>query len=289
MAYARPLNQTFNQLNLHMYRLPDGQRGALRTTSLALAREASREESKCADDHSGSHYNPFKGLKRLYTGFRRHRKSSRDDDDDDNRLRKYYSSPLRYASGGHPVLDSPPEEVPSSSGAKVHFTEDHSDGEVDDVESRHASDSELGNDSTTGSDSNSRPASAGRRSTPKRHRYSRFYSTSSSRSSSKSPTRPTSKHVRFASKDPRVIDTYSPEEYDRRVNDPWDLLTKESRARMRDEMNQYTTQEMQLNDVYNTNDSEYCTLCWREHCHCRALSKDIWRRAKSSSMVRAGA
>ncbi|KAI8326184.1 hypothetical protein GQ54DRAFT_294883 [Martensiomyces pterosporus] len=247
MAYARPLGQTFNQLNLNMYRLPDGQRGALRTTSLALAQEASREDSHhhlfTSDSSSGSHYNPFKGIKRLYSGFRKRRSSARSHSPDDGRLRMFYSTPLHASDA--PVSSSPP-------------TAHHS---VSEQTPRRNSDGKLTEQPKDSSTCPSPP---------------------------KSPSR-THKRVRFAQSEPKVDETYSLEEYDRRVVDPWEFLTKEKRQEMREEMNHYTTNEMQLNNVYNTNDSMYCTLCWRKHCHCRALSKDIWKRAKSTSMVRAGA
>ncbi|KAI9504032.1 hypothetical protein BX070DRAFT_223297 [Coemansia spiralis] len=258
MAYARPLGHTFNQLNLHMYRLPDGQRGALRSTSLALAREASKDDSgrRTSSDSSDSNdggsnqhsYNPFKGIKRLYSDFRRRKsRSSSPDEDSNTRLRKFYSTPLNASKRS----TSPPVQ-PAAATHKCKTTQ----------ASRRISE---GNVSSTalGETSELRPRS---------------------RASSNQ-----SKRVRFASSDPEEHNTYSPEEYDRRVVDPWELLTKEARNRMRDEMAEYTSQEMELNDVYNTNDSKYCTLCWRQHCHCRALSKDIWRRARSTSMVRAGA
>ncbi|KAJ2333155.1 hypothetical protein GGH91_006003 [Coemansia sp. RSA 2671] len=238
MAYARPLGQTFNQMNLHMYRLPDSQRGALRSTSLALAREASREDNHRSDSGSSGHYNPFKGFKRLYSGLRKHR-SRGHSSDEDTKLRKFYSTPL---GGGTIARDSSPP--PATESPATH----------------RLSDSELDRASARSSDE-----------TPP-----------------KSPSR-LAKHVHFTGTDPMVNDTYSPEEYDRRVVDPWELLTKESRAKLRDEMNEYMSEEMKLNDVYYSNDSTYCTLCWRPFCHCRALSKDIWRRARSTNMVRAGA
>ncbi|KAJ1930993.1 hypothetical protein EC988_009940, partial [Linderina pennispora] len=83
-----------------MYRLPDGQRGALRQTSLALAREASRDDGRSSDTGSSTHLNPFKGIKRLYNGFRKHKSTARSHSpapSDDGRLRKFYSLPL-YAS-----------------------------------------------------------------------------------------------------------------------------------------------------------------------------------------------
>ncbi|KAJ1998278.1 hypothetical protein GGI04_005074 [Coemansia thaxteri] len=252
MAYARPLGQTFNQLNLHMYRLPDSQRGALRSTSLALAREASREDSHRSgggSDSGGSHYNPFKGIKRLYTGLRKHHRTrGHSPPDDETKLRKFYSTPLRSSD----VVSGSPPPAPSVHPSKTAQTA-----------SRPISDSEIG--SIMIAREEEQPPSP-----------------------SKSPSR-ASKHVRFAGSEPKVIDTYSPEEYDRRVVDPWELLTKESRVKLRDEMNEYMSNEMKLNDVYYSNDSTYCTLCWRPLCHCRALSKDIWRRARSSNMVRAGA
>ncbi|KAJ2827145.1 hypothetical protein IWW50_002027 [Coemansia erecta] len=240
MAYARPLGQTFNQLNLNMYRLPDGQRGALRSTSLALAREASRDDGQGRSGDSGSHYNPFKGIKRLYSGLRKHRSRARSPD---NSLRKFYSAPL--GSSAPPVPEPQPSPVPAH----------HS--KTTQTRRRHASDGDL-SDATASADESSGSSSL-------------------------------SKHVRFSRKDPNVIKTYSPEEYDRRVADPWEFLTREKRDQIREEMCEYTTHGMDLNDVYNSNSSMYCTLCWRERCHCRALSKDIWRRAKSASILRAGA
>ncbi|KAJ1663452.1 hypothetical protein IW140_005112 [Coemansia sp. RSA 1813] len=262
MSYYRPLGQTFNQLNLHMYRLPDGQRGALRSTSLALAREASRDggyrrpSSDSSDSDSNSHhsYNPFKGIKRLYTGFRKHRSRSGSSDDDSNRLRKFYSTPL--TSSKRTPSPPAPAPAPENDAHKCKTTQTGrcvSDGEVHD------------------------PASLLTVNEEERGR-------SRSRSSSR-----LSKRVRFAGGEPEEHATYSSKEYDRRVIDPWEMLTKESRDKMREEMSDYTSHEMVLNNVYNTNDSKYCTLCWRQHCHCRPLSKDIWRRAKSPSMVRAGA
>ncbi|KAJ1727315.1 hypothetical protein LPJ61_004635 [Coemansia biformis] len=246
MAYARPLGHTFNQLNLHMYRLPDGQRGALRSTSLALAREASREDdrSRGRRDSAGSSYNPFKGIKRLYADLRKHHSRARDQPSDGGaRLRKFNSVPV---TGSSAVLGSspPPPQAMADKRKSVLVAHYASDGEV--------SDSALLSDS------------------------------------SDSPVRP-ARRVRFSRSDPVVRETYSPEEYDRRVNDPWESMTKEKRDGIRVEMSDYTTREMVLNNVYNTNLSEYCTLCWRERCHCRALSKDIWRRARSSSMVHAAA
>ncbi|KAJ2866737.1 hypothetical protein GGH94_001307 [Coemansia aciculifera] len=253
MAYARPLGQTFNQLNLHMYRLPDSQRGALRSTSLALAREASREDNHRSDSGSGSHYNPFKGFKRLYSGLRKHR-SRGHSPDDDTKLRKFYSTPLGGGTRDTITTDSSPP--PATEGLSAHHSKTSQIATT-----RRISDSEL---------ERSAVDSGGEQTPPK------------------SPSR-LAKHVHFTGTDPKVIDTYSPEEYDRRVIDPWELLTKESRNKMRDEMNQYMSEEMKLNDVYYSNDSTYCTLCWRPFCHCRALSKDIWRRARSTNMVRAGA
>ncbi|KAJ2803664.1 hypothetical protein H4R20_002802 [Coemansia guatemalensis] len=254
MAYYRPLGQTFNQLNLNMYRLPDGQRGALGSTRLALAREASREDGQGRGrrDSGSSHYNPFKGIKRLYSGLRRHKSR---DTSPDTTLRKYYSTPL---GARDPVPGS--DKLSSHSASKSKTTQTGqcvSDGEV--------SDSALSSETSC----STQPSS------PSQHR---------SRSRSQSE-----KHVRFARSDPQVDNTYSPEEYDRRVVDPWEFMTKERRDKIREELNDYTTREMELNNVYNTNSSHYCTLCWRERCHCRALSKDIWRRARSTSMVRAGA
>ncbi|KAJ2453117.1 hypothetical protein EV183_002457 [Coemansia sp. RSA 2336] len=239
MAYARPLGQTFNQLNLNMYRLPDGQRGALRTTSLALAREASRENAP-----ETTSYNPFKGIKRLYSGLRKHRRSR--ERSPDKSLRKVYSTPVR----GMAIADS---SEPRISGVSTHSCK------TTQPRRRRSSGNEI-------SDSADSAASSG----------------------SASPSR-AAKHVRFARSDPKVIDTYSPDEYDRRVADPWEFLTREKRDQIREEMREYATHEMRINDVYNTNSSHYCTLCWRESCHCRALSKDIWRRAKSTSILRAGA
>ncbi|ORX66366.1 hypothetical protein DL89DRAFT_260385 [Linderina pennispora] len=224
-----------------MYRLPDGQRGALRQTSLALAREASRDDGRSSDTGSSTHLNPFKGIKRLYNGFRKHKSSARSHSpapSDDGRLRKFYSLPL-YAS------DNTNQNSKSYSSEK-----------------RRTSDDGVVEGSSKGASAYPSPPL--------------------------SPTKPR-KRVHFNSSTPEVSHTYSAEEYDRRVVDPWELMTRESRAEMRNEMVNYTRNEMQLNDVYNTNDSTYCTLCWRKHCHCRALSKDIWKRAKSTSMVRAGA
>ncbi|KAJ2519453.1 hypothetical protein H4217_002682 [Coemansia sp. RSA 1939] len=256
MSYYRPLGQTFNQLNLHMYRLPDGQRGALRSTSLALAREASRDDghrrpsSDSSDSNSSTHHslNPLKGIKRLYSGFRKHKSRRGSSDDDNTRLRKFYSTPLTSSRR----TSSPPVSEATAHKCKTSQT------------GRCASDGELSDSGVTKAE--------------KEHSESR--SGSSSR---------ISKRVRFASGDPEEHATYSSAEYDRRVIDPWETLTRESRDKMRAEMDDYTTQEMPLNDVYNTNDSKYCTLCWRQHCYCRPLSKDIWRRAKSTNMVRAGA
>ncbi|KAI9482159.1 hypothetical protein LPJ78_000819 [Coemansia sp. RSA 989] len=244
MAYTRPLGQTFNQLNLNMYRLPDGQRGALRTTSLALAREASREDGRSSDSNS---YNPFKGIKRLYSGLRKHRRSR--ERSPDKSLRKFYSTPVRGM--GSAIADS---DEPQISGVATHSCK------TTQPRRRRSSGNELSDsaDSTTASSGSASPSRA-------------------------------SKHVRFTRIDPKVIDTYSPEEYDRRVADPWEFLTREKRDQIREEMREYATHEMKINDVYNTNSSVYCTLCWRESCHCRALSKDIWRRAKSTSILRAGA
>ncbi|KAJ2159910.1 hypothetical protein GGF46_002692 [Coemansia sp. RSA 552] len=246
MAYARPLGQTFNQLNLNMYRLPDGQRGALRSTSLALARESTQD-----DRDNESHHNPFRGIKRLYSGLRRRhharaRARSSDDDDDDTRLRKYYSTPMDSKGSGE--TRSRLSSVLAHHSNSTPTGRPLSDGDV----------SEDALDSTT--------------------------TTDTSRSSSRS-----AKHVHFARREPIVRDTYSPEEYDRRVVDPWEFMTKEKRERIRSEMNDYTSNGMVLNDVYNTNSSEFCTLCWRKRCYCRPLSKDIWRRAKSTSIMRAGA
>ncbi|KAJ2614744.1 hypothetical protein H4S08_001568 [Coemansia sp. RSA 1365] len=253
MAYYRPLGQTFNQLNLNMYRLPDGQRGALGSTRLALAREASREDSHSrARRDSNSHYNPFKGIKRLYSGLRRHKSR---ETSPDTTLRKYYSAPL---GANDPVPGS--EKLTPHSASKSGTTQPGrclSDGEI--------SDSALSSETSC----STQPSSPSQR---------------RSRSQSQSE-----KHVRFTRSDPKVDNTYSPEEYDRRVVDPWEFMTKERRDKIREELNDYTTREMELNDVYNTNSSDYCTLCWRRRCHCRALSKDIWRRARSTSMVRAGA
>ncbi|KAJ2332983.1 hypothetical protein GGI00_002543 [Coemansia sp. RSA 2681] len=250
MAYARPLGQTFNQLNLSMYRLPDSQRGALRSTSLALARETSREDNHRSD--SGSHYNPFKGFKRLCSGLRRHRPRGHSPDEG-TKLRKFYSTPLGSGARDAIAKDSspPPADAPTAHHSKT-----------SQVVAHRKSDSEL--------DRSISAPNGGDQSPPK------------------SPSR-LAKHVHFTGTDPKVIDTYSPEEYDRRVVDPWEMLTKESRVKMRDEMSEYTSKEMRLNDVYYSNDSTYCTLCWRPFCHCRALSKDIWRRARSTNMVRAGA
>ncbi|KAJ2304182.1 hypothetical protein H4R23_005468 [Coemansia sp. Cherry 401B] len=241
MAYSRPLGQTFNQLNLHMYRLPDGQRGALRSTSLALAREASRDDGQSRGSE-GSHYNPFRGIKRLYTGLRKHKRSRAKSPD--TTLRKYYSAPL----GANDPVPEPEPSMVSAHHCKT--AQPHR---------RRTSDYDV-SDSTD----------------------------DTARSGSSSPAHG-SKHVRFTRHEPKVIDTYSPEEYDRRVADPWEFLTREKRDRIREEMSEYSTHEMQLNDVYNTNSSVYCTLCWRKFCHCRGLSKDIWRRAKSTSILRAGA
>ncbi|KAJ1812072.1 hypothetical protein LPJ56_000059 [Coemansia sp. RSA 2599] len=252
MAYSRPLGQTFNQLNLNMYRLPDGQRGALRSTSLALAREASREDShghRFGGD-GGSHLNPFKGIKRLYSGLRRHKSRA---PDDDTRLRKFYSTPLGAA-------DTVPSRS-SVSGPSVHQSKTT---QTSATRRTSNSQSSASSDIGMGSDMEAYP------------------------SPPRSPGR-SAKRVRFSHSDPQVNSTYSPEEYDRRVVDPWEFLTKEKRTQMRQEMHEYTSKEMSLNDVYNSNDSKYCTLCWRTHCHCRALAKDIWRRDKSVSMVRAGA
>ncbi|KAJ2475276.1 hypothetical protein IWW56_005493 [Coemansia sp. RSA 2131] len=237
MAYSSPLGQTFNQLNLNMYRLPDGQRGALRTTSLALAREASRDDGQRRSD-SGSHYNPFKGIKRLYSGLRKHRSRARSPD---TSLRRFYSAPMGGGTTAQPQL-APVSAHECKSTPQTNCQRRASDGEF--------SDTSVSTESSSSSDA---------------------------------------KHVRFAHKDPKVIKTYSPEEYDRRVADPWEFLTRERRDKIREEMNEYTTHDMKLNDVYNSNSSMYCTLCWRERCHCRALSKDIWRRAKSTSILRAGA
>ncbi|KAJ2873054.1 hypothetical protein GGH93_003533 [Coemansia aciculifera] len=236
-----------------MYRLPDSQRGALRSTSLALAREASREDNHRSDSGSGSHYNPFKGFKRLYSGLRKHR-SRGHSPDDDTKLRKFYSTPLGGGTRDTITTDSSPP--PATEGLSAHHSKTSQIATT-----RRISDSEL---------ERSAVDSGGEQTPPK------------------SPSR-LAKHVHFTGTDPKVIDTYSPEEYDRRVIDPWELLTKESRNKMRDEMNQYMSEEMKLNDVYYSNDSTYCTLCWRPFCHCRALSKDIWRRARSTNMVRAGA
>ncbi|KAJ2725248.1 hypothetical protein GGI07_001381 [Coemansia sp. Benny D115] len=258
MAYARPLGHTFNQLNLSMYRLPDSQRGALRSTSLALAREASREDSvgshhRFSDGSgsgSGSHnLNPIKGIKRLYSGLRRHRKSRTAGGG--TGLRKFYSTPQG-------VSDSLPPDDLLSVGPKA-----YSSKTAQTTSTRRTSDSDYVDEATR---------SCGE----------------ASPSPPRSPTR-ACKRVRFSSSEPDVTSTYSPEEYDRRVVDPWELLTKDSRVKMRQEMHDYTTKEMKINKVYSTNDSQYCTLCWRLHCHCRVLAKDIWRRDKSTSMVRAGA
>ncbi|KAJ2548944.1 hypothetical protein EV175_004635 [Coemansia sp. RSA 1933] len=264
MSYYRPLGQTFNQLNLHMYRLPDGERGALRSTSLALAREASREGGglrRLSSDSSSSNssnghrsYNPFKGIKRLYTGLRKHRSRTGSSDDDSNRLRKFYSTPLIITKRS----PTPPETGNTAIG--VSKTTQTSSRPVSDGIAHHSA-THLAVDE--GGEQRAR---------------------SRSRSSSR-----LAKRVRFASGEPEEHTTYSSQEYDRRVIDPWEMLTRESRDRMREEMSDYTSHEMVLNNVYNTNDSKYCTLCWRQHCHCRPLSKDIWRRAKSTSMVRAGA
>ncbi|KAJ1839361.1 hypothetical protein LPJ73_006791 [Coemansia sp. RSA 2703] len=250
MAYSRPLGQTFNQLNLNMYRLPDGQRGALRSTSLALAREASREDShhRFSGD-GGSHLNPFKGIKRLYSGLRRHKSRT---SDDGTRLRKFYSTPLGTA-----------DAVPSTSSSSISGAAIHSSKTTQTSATRRTSDS-----------SNSEAGA--------------ISDTEVYQLSSNSPTR-SAKRVHFSHSEPEVKSTYSPEEYDRRVVDPWEFLTRENRVKMREEMHDYTSKEMAINDVYSTNDCEYCTLCWRQHCHCRALAKDIWRRDKSTSMVRAGA
>ncbi|KAJ2707388.1 hypothetical protein FB645_000741 [Coemansia sp. IMI 203386] len=255
MAYSRPLGQTFNQLNLNMYRLPDGQRGALRSTSLALAREASREDSHSSrfSSDGGSHLNPFKGIKRLYSGLRRHKSRS---SDEDTRLRKFYSMPL--GSTGTAPSRSP---MPAPSVHQSKTTQTSATRRTSDSNSSQSSDS---SDIGVRSDIDVYP------------------------SPPRSPVR-SSKRVRFSHSDPEVNDTYSPEEYDRRVVDPWEFLTKDKRLQMRQEMHEYTSKEMNINDVYNKNDSMYCTLCWRTHCHCRALAKDIWRRDKSTSMVRAGA
>ncbi|KAJ2781995.1 hypothetical protein H4R18_002551 [Coemansia javaensis] len=254
MAYARPLGHTFNQLNLNMYRLPDGQRGALRTTTLALARGDDVVDERAARDCSNAHYyNPFRGIKRLYADLRRHRQRRRepsDGDGDGARLRKYYSVPagagVGAGAGGSARPGSPPPGPALSGGQRKSalFGRYISDGE--------ASDSSLSSESPQ-------------------------------------PRAPRDRRVRFSRGDPTVSNTYSPEEYDRRIVDPWEVLTKDQREQIRGEMNDYTTREMVLNDVYNTNASEYCTLCWRPRCHCRALSKDVWRRARSSSMVHAGA
>ncbi|KAJ1645972.1 hypothetical protein J3B02_001420 [Coemansia erecta] len=257
MAYSRPLGQTFNQLNLNMYRLPDGQRGALRSTSLALAREASREDShshRRFSGEGGSHLNPFKGIKRLYSGLRRHKSRS---SDDETRLRKFYSTPLGAA-----------DAVPSRSSMSEPSV--HQSKTAQTSAARRTSNSTSTSQSTDASDACIRSDTDIYPSPPR------------------SPGR-SSKRVRFSHSDPEVNSTYSPEEYDRRVVDPWEFLTKDKRTQMRQEMHEYTTKEMSLNDVYNTNDSQYCTLCWRTHCHCRALAKDIWRRDRSTSMVRAGA
>ncbi|KAJ1902138.1 hypothetical protein LPJ66_000227 [Kickxella alabastrina] len=248
MAYARPLGQTFNQLNLNMYRLPDGQRGALRSTSLALAREASREDSQRLGSDGSSHFNPFKGIKRLYSGLRRHHSRS---SDEGTTLRKFYSTPLdgRGSNISRPSL---------SGGTLIQTNKTTQTGAM-----------------RCGSDWNSDTAVV-------------LADEASRLSPSNSPTRPP-KRVRFLNSDPEVVNTYSPEEYDRRVDDPWELLTKSGRDKMRQEMHHYTSKEMELNEVYNTNDAQYCTLCWRQHCHCRAIAKDIWRRDRSASMVHAGA
>ncbi|KAJ2741905.1 hypothetical protein GGI20_004864 [Coemansia sp. BCRC 34301] len=199
MAYARPLGQTFNQLNLNMYRLPDSQRGALRSTSLALAREASREDSHRPD--SGSHYNLFKGFKRLYSGLRKHR-SRAHSPEEDTKLRKFYSTPLGGGTRDTVARDSSPPlaEAPAAHHSKTSQVATH-----------RKSDSEL--------DSSASALNGGDRTPPK------------------SPSR-LAKHVHFTGTDPNVIDTYSPEEYDRRVVDPWEMLTKESRVKMRDEMSE---------------------------------------------------
>ncbi|KAJ1725438.1 hypothetical protein LPJ53_000368 [Coemansia erecta] len=251
MAYSRPLGQTFNQLNLNMYRLPDGQRGALRSTSLALAREASREDShrRVSGDGGSSHLNPFKGIKRLYSGLRRHKSRTADDD---TRLRKFYSTPLGAA-----------DAIPSTSSPSISGPAMHSSKTAQTSATRRTSDSSC-SDTGVMSDTEVYP------------------------SPPKSPTRP-AKRVHFSHSDPEVNSTYSPEEYDRRVVDPWEFLTRDNRVKMRQEMHDYTSKEMAINDVYSTNDCEYCTLCWRQHCHCRSLAKDIWRRDRSTSMVRAGA
>ncbi|KAJ2774024.1 hypothetical protein IWQ57_001012, partial [Coemansia nantahalensis] len=111
MAYARPLGHTFNQLNLQMYRLPDSQRGALRSTSLALAREASREDERNRRDSAAGSYNPFKGIKRLYTGLRKHRLRSREQSAEDGvRLRKFNS--VSAANTG-PILGPLPTDPPN--------------------------------------------------------------------------------------------------------------------------------------------------------------------------------
>ncbi|KAJ2397628.1 hypothetical protein GGI23_003466 [Coemansia sp. RSA 2559] len=259
MSYYRPLGQTFNQLNLHMYRLPDGERGALRSTSLALAREASRDggyrrpSSDSSSSNSSNHrsYNPFKGIRRLYTGFRKHRSRSGSSDDDSNRLRRFYSTPLTSSKR----TPSPPALANAVDEGKT----------------------TQPNPQVSGSEARDPTALLTVNEDEGRGR-------SRSRSSSR-----LAKRVRFVGGDPEEHITYSSQEYDRRVIDPWEMLTKETRDRMREEMSDYTSHEMVLNNVYNTNDSKYCTLCWRQHCHCRALSKDIWRRARSTNMVRAGA
>ncbi|KAJ2825188.1 hypothetical protein GGI24_003228, partial [Coemansia furcata] len=121
-----------------MYRLPDGQRGALRSTSLALAREASREDSHRAE--STSHYNPFKGFKRLYSGLRRHR-SRGQLPDDDTKLRKFYSTPLGGGTRDPITSDSSPPatEGPAthhSKSSQVEATRRISDSELDHMSSR---------------------------------------------------------------------------------------------------------------------------------------------------------
>ncbi|KAJ1894132.1 hypothetical protein LPJ71_007040, partial [Coemansia sp. S17] len=153
-----------------MYRLPDSQRGALRSTSLALAREASREDSHKSD--SGSHYNPFKGFKRLYSGLRKHR-SRGQSPEDDTKLRKFYSTPL--GGGTFTTGSSPP---PATEGLSAHHSKT-----VQSAVPRRISDSEL---------DHSAVHSGGEQTPPK------------------SPSR-LAKHVHFTGTDPKVIDTYSPE------------------------------------------------------------------------------
>ncbi|KAJ2891695.1 hypothetical protein IWW38_003510, partial [Coemansia aciculifera] len=122
-----------------MYRLPDSQRGALRSTSLALAREASREDGH-GSDSGHHHYNPFKGFKRLYSGLRKHRSRGHSPPEDDTKLRKFYSTPLGGGTRDTAARDSSP---PLADAPAVHHSKTSQDAKA-----HRKSDSEL-NSSTS--------------------------------------------------------------------------------------------------------------------------------------------